>query len=87
MSELEAGPAAIPPRGYSKRTIRMNRRANNQSLGVQLGRYCMAKDVPVSDVAEFFGVSRQTVYNWFVNKHEAGEPYATKIRNFLDRVR
>lgn len=86
MSELEVGPEPVPPRGYSKRTIRLNRKADSRSLGVQLGRYCMARDISVMDVAEYFNVSRQTVYNWFTNIHAPKEECAKKIEDFLKRV-
>lgn len=85
--EIDEGPEPLPPRGYSKRMIRMNRKADGRSPGVQLGRYCIGKDISVTEVAEFFGVSRQTVYNWFSNIHPPREQYAGKIRDFLERVR
>lgn len=51
--------------GYSNRLIELNKKADDSSLGVQLGRVCIDRDVPVSDVAVHLGVSRQTIYNWF----------------------
>ena len=51
--------------GYSNRLIELNKEADDRLLGVQLGRVCIIRDVPVSDVAVHLGVSRQTVYNWF----------------------
>jgi hypothetical protein len=51
--------------GYSNRLIELNKKADDSSLGVQLGRVCINRDVPVSDVAVHLGVSRQTIYNWF----------------------
>jgi len=52
--------------GYSRRLYELNRRAPSTLLGVRLGRVCIEHDVPVMEVAEEMGVSRQTVYNWFV---------------------
>ena len=51
--------------GYSNRLIELNKKADDNSLGVQLGRVCIKRDVPDSDVAVHLGVSRQTIYNWF----------------------
>ena len=51
--------------GYSNRLIELNKKADDTLLGVQLGRVCIERDVPVSDVAVHLGVSRQTIYNWF----------------------
>lgn len=51
--------------GYSNRLVELNNKADDRLLGVRLGRVCIAKDIPVSDVAIQLGVTRQTVYNWF----------------------
>jgi len=34
-------------------------------LGVKFGLICIQKDIPVADIADYFKVSRMTVYNWF----------------------
>ncbi len=51
--------------GYSLRLAELNRSADQQSLGVRLGRVCISENIPVSNVAKRLGVSRQTIYNWF----------------------
>lgn len=51
--------------GYSFRLIQLNHNADDDLLGVRLGRLCIRFNVPVSAVAEKCGVSRPTVYNWF----------------------
>jgi len=51
--------------GYSNRLIELNKEADDRLLGVQLGRVCIERDVPVSDVAVHLGVTRQTIYIWF----------------------
>lgn len=51
--------------GYSLRLVQLNREADHSSLGVQLGRLCIPRDIPVTEVAKRFKVSRVTVYNWF----------------------
>ena len=51
--------------GYSLTLLERNKRADGRNLGVRLGRVCIKNNVPVSDVADALGVSRQTVYNWF----------------------
>ena len=52
-------------RGYSFRLVRANQAADTKKIGVQLGRYCIAKDIPVAEIAEKFDVSRMTIYSWF----------------------
>jgi len=51
--------------GYSLRLVNLNKAAGD-SLGVRLGRTCIENNVPVAAVAEHLGVSRQTVYSWFI---------------------
>jgi DNA-binding transcriptional regulator YiaG len=43
----------------------VNKSADGKHIGVALGRICIKTGLPVSVVAQRFGVSRQTVYNWF----------------------
>lgn len=51
--------------GYSQSLVRANKQASAKSLGVALGRECIRAGVSVARVADTFGVSRMTVYNWF----------------------
>ncbi len=55
-------------RGYSRRFATANKKADQSHIGVQLGRICISKDIPATDVAEYLGVSRQAVYMWFLGK-------------------
>ena len=56
--------------GYSQQTIEANKSADKRLVGVMLGRVCIANSVPVSTIAKKFGVSRQTIYNWFEGRHK-----------------
>lgn len=56
--------------GYTIAQVAINKRADGKRLGVKLGRLCMAKDIPVKEVAEYFSVSRITVYKWFSGRSE-----------------
>lgn len=51
--------------GYSFRFARAVNSADTSKLGVVLGNLCIEKDIPASDVAQYFGVTRATIYNWF----------------------
>ena len=73
--------------GYSKLIMQSNKSADGKLLGVRLGRYCIGNDIPVKDVMEFFGVSKQTVYNWFIGTTEVSKAYRPEITEFLDRVK
>ena len=69
--------------GYTSRIDKLNRTANSSSLGVKLGRLCIKRDVPVSEIASLLGVSRQTVYNWFIGVHEPNERLSKLIKDFI----
>lgn len=55
-------------RGYSSRVICANAIASTDNLGVLLGRYCIAKDIPASDIANAMLVTKMTIYKWFTGK-------------------
>lgn len=55
-------------KGYSYSIVQEVRSADPMHIGVQLGRLCIEKNIPVSKVAEDTGVSRLTVYMWFTGK-------------------
>lgn len=61
--------------------------ADPQLLGVQLGRVCLNKDIPVSDVASFFGVSRMTVYSWFRGKSIVSGKHADKMTKLVAKLK
>jgi len=47
---------------------------------------CISNDVPVTDVAEYFGVTRMTVYAWFRGKNNVPEKHHTKMQKFIDKL-
>ena len=63
-------------RGYSKKIILSIKEASEKSVGVQLGRYCISRDISVSEIADYFKVTRMTIYGWFdgtwipISKHK-----------------
>ena len=73
-------------RGYMSRIIRANLEASTDSPGVMLGRFCIAKEIPVKDVSEFFKVSRMTIYKWFVGEWIPRKHHALKIEEALERA-
>jgi predicted transcriptional regulator len=69
--------------GYSIRLKKLNKEANPKLLGVRLGKACIKQDIPVHEVALQLGVSRQTVYNWFVGSSSPQKSVAETIKTFL----
>jgi hypothetical protein len=73
-------------RGYSQRVIEANQLADFNSLGVRLGAFCISRDIPVLDIAEYFQVSKVTVYNWFTGKVEPRKAQEERIRDILEKA-
>jgi transcriptional regulator with XRE-family HTH domain len=74
-------------RGYSSRIIRANKEADTTSSGVMLGRLCIAQEIPVSDVAQFFGVSRMTIYKWFKGVEKPRKKQIEKIEDVVKKLK
>jgi DNA-binding XRE family transcriptional regulator len=70
--------------GYSAKTIRLNKEADKNRLGVALGKAAIKLGISVADIALTIGVSRQSVYNWFVGTHDPKERYTKAITKLLD---
>jgi transcriptional regulator with XRE-family HTH domain len=69
--------------GYSVRTVERAQAADPSSLGVQLGRVCIARKIPVREIAERLSVSRVTVYHWFCGDNRPKEQYVPHIEAYL----
>lgn len=73
-------------KGYSTLTVREIEEASPLLLGVKLGRICVKRDIPVKDVAEYFGVSRVTVYGWFRGKVIVSGKHADKMQKLIAKL-
>jgi hypothetical protein len=75
-------------RGYTARIIKaVNSADSKSSLGVRLGKFCISRDIPVSDVAEFFGVSRMTIYKWFVGEWIPRKRHTENILKIIGKAK
>ena len=72
--------------GYSLRLVEQNMKADARKLGVRLGRACVVHDVPVAVVAERFGVTRQTVYNWFRGGSTPNLGISSAVERFISSL-
>ncbi len=52
-------------------------------LGVRLGQACLERRLPVVQVAEALGVTRQTIYNWFTGAYDPTESHREAVERFL----
>jgi hypothetical protein len=73
-------------KGYSVLTIQEIKEANPNLLGVKLGKICVGRDIPVTDVAEYFGVSRVTVYAWFRGKMVVSGKHVEKVQHLINKL-
>lgn len=73
--------------GYSARLIKTNADADENRLGVALGRLCIALDIPVANISQRLGVSKQTVYNWFMGLYDPHPSYSEAIHSMIANLR
>lgn len=74
------------PTGYSLLTMQEIQRADKRLLGVQLGRICLRHEIPVADVAEFFSVSRMTVYKWFKGEAIVSGKHVERVKKLIEKL-
>lgn len=53
---------------YSVKIVQLNAEANQELLGVQIGRLCISQDISVNTVAKALDVTKAAVYRWFAGK-------------------
>lgn len=54
------------------------------TLGAELGRWCVRRDLSMQRAAVIIGASRQTVYNWFTGATEVAPAYQDKVNAVID---
>jgi hypothetical protein len=69
--------------GYTIRVAQGIKEADGNLMGVKLGRVCLAQDIPVATVAEALGVTRQTIYYWFLGRSEPRGPACEAIEAYI----
>lgn len=69
--------------GYSIRVAEAIKTADGDLLGVQLGRKCLERDIPVTEAARILKVTRQTVYSWFCGKSQPTPRHVSMVEAYL----
>lgn len=64
---------------YTAKIVRLNADADQSLLGVQLGRLCIYRQVPVADVAEALNVTKAAVYRWFSGKRDVSKHLRERV--------
>jgi transcriptional regulator with XRE-family HTH domain len=73
-------------RGYDSLFIRKVEEADQKPAVLQLADVCIEKNIPVTEVAELFGVTRATVYNWMTGKTAPNPRYLALIPKITTRL-
>lgn len=73
--------------GYSYQLVEANKKADDKSWGVLLGRMCIERNIPVSEIAGRLDVSRATIYNWFWGTTYPSRHHCEKIERLLSRIK
>jgi hypothetical protein len=75
------------PRPYSDKFLRdLSENTEENSIGVELGRLCVAAKLPASYVAVALEASRMTVYSWFRGQDIRKKRRKT-VRIFMDLLK
>jgi transcriptional regulator with XRE-family HTH domain len=69
--------------GYNQSLVHANKKASIKSLGVALGRVCIRANISVSKIADDFGVTRMTIYNWFKGDSVPYSSYDKAINDYI----
>ena len=72
--------------GYSQSLVHANKKASVKSLGVALGRVCIRENISVSKIADDFGVTRMTIYNWFKGDSVPYHSYDEAISDYINHT-
>jgi hypothetical protein len=54
------------------------------SLGTDLGRWSVVRDITMQRIATLTGATRQTVYNWFTGATEVTPAYQERVSNIVE---
>jgi hypothetical protein len=73
-------------KGYTTLFVQAVNDATPFFLGVKLAKICIKLNIPVADVAEYLGVSRPTVYSWFLGKRDVAPKYAKQVQKLIDKL-
>jgi hypothetical protein len=73
-------------RGYSQSIVDANNLADPDNVGVLLGRICIEKQYPVSNVVKELEISKQSVYAWFSGVKQPTFENESAIRKLIQRL-
>lgn len=71
---------------YTTKIIRRNADADPSLLGVQLGRLCIYKLVPVNRIAADLGVTKAAIYSWFSGRRDVSKHLRPKVEAYYRSI-
>ena len=71
---------------YSVKVVALNAAANEDLLGVRLGRLCISNNIPVIAVARNLNVSKATVYKWFSGKVDISKHLRASAQGYYSSI-
>jgi DNA-binding XRE family transcriptional regulator len=72
--------------GYTLALVLAVKRAPKHKLGVRLGKACIEANIPISQVAKDFKVTRPTVYAWFTGKSQPNWRQEVAIEKYIQKL-
>lgn len=69
--------------GYSMRVVMALQNGDSSHVEVRFGRHCVRHNIAVERIAAKLGVTRMSVYNWFLNGVRARPAIAARMEELL----
>lgn len=73
-------------RGYTGRLRAAILNPDITGIGVELGRLCIVHGYSVIEVAEVFGITRATAYNWITGRSTPSRHLLPKVAELVERL-
>jgi transcriptional regulator with XRE-family HTH domain len=74
-------------RGYTRKMKAIVSNPDNKGLGVELGRLCILHGYSVVELAEVFGITRATAYNWITGRSKPSKHLIPQVTALVERLR
>jgi len=68
---------------YYSNTIKQRVQSGPDTIGLQLARQAIAKDIAIREIAYLLGAARMTVYNWY-NGKAVTNAYTQRVNQLIN---
>jgi transcriptional regulator with XRE-family HTH domain len=73
-------------RGYTEKLKAIILNPDITGVGVELGRLCILHGYSVIEVADVFGITRATAYNWITGRSTPSRHLLPKVAELVERL-